>query len=177
MRKRFVALAVLALVFTGACAKDEDPALTATDEPAATEAASDVTVATADSDFGTILTDGDGRTLYVFLKDSDGKSACVDTCAETWPALEADGDPTASGDADEAELSTIKRDDGTEQVAYNDRPLYHFSGDTEDGDTKGQGIGENWFVVSPEGEPIKEKADDAAPASSEAPAATSDSGY
>src|SRR5687768_1676623 len=99
MRKRFAALAVLALLFTGACAAEEDPALTPTDEPAAaspqTEGMTVATVALADSSkFGKILADGAGKTLYVFLKDTDDKSNCADACAETWPPLEAKGELT-----------------------------------------------------------------------------------
>lgn len=162
MRKRFVVFAVLALIFTGACAAEEDPALTPTDEPAATspqtEGITVATVALADSDFGKILTDGAGKTLYVFLKDTDDKSNCADTCAETWPPLEAEGELTVSAGADEAALGSIDREDGTKQVTYNDKPLYHFSGDTKAGDTKGQGIGDNWFVANAEGEAVQDEA-------------------
>jgi predicted lipoprotein with Yx(FWY)xxD motif len=95
-------------------------------------------------------------TLYVFLMDTAGKSNCADTCAQTWPPLTVDGDATAGEGADEAKLDTIERADGDTQVTYNDKPLYTYSGDTEAGETKGQGVGENWYVVSPEGEPVKE---------------------
>src|SRR5579859_2950883 len=37
---------------------------------------------------GTLLVDGTGHTLYVFAKDSKGKSsACIGKCASFWPPL------------------------------------------------------------------------------------------
>lgn len=113
------------------------------------------TVESAESDLGTILVDGEGRTLYVFLNDSGGESTCYDDCAESWPALETDGDPQAGEGADTSLLGTTERDDGSLQVAYDQMPLYYFAGDEAPGDTNGQGIGDVWYVVSPEGEPIQ----------------------
>lgn len=34
-------------------------------------------------------------------------------------------------------------------------PLYAFAGDSAPGDINGQGIGDVWFLVSPEGEPVE----------------------
>jgi predicted lipoprotein with Yx(FWY)xxD motif len=55
-------------------------------------------------------------------------------------------------------LGTVERDDGTTQVTYNDLPLYYFSGDQAAGDLEGQGLNDVWWVLSPEGEPVKDKA-------------------
>jgi predicted lipoprotein with Yx(FWY)xxD motif len=35
------------------------------------------------------------------------------------------------------------------QVAYDGAPLYYYAGDTAAGDTKGQGMGEVWFIATP----------------------------
>jgi predicted lipoprotein with Yx(FWY)xxD motif len=159
---RFAALFFGLIVLLGACAED-NPATEApeeTTEPTAeaTDEASDgASVAVADSDdHGEILVDAEGMTLYVFTQDAPGASNCADTCAQTWPPLTVDGDATAGDGADDAKLDTIERADGDSQVTYNDRPLYNYSGDTKAGETKGQGIGGYWYVVSPAGEPIKE---------------------
>ncbi len=159
---RIAAVLLGALLFFGACAED-DPSVVPdalSEETDAPDAMTDeATVKTADSDLGTILTDSEGRTLYVFKMDEPGVSNCEDNCAVTWPPLAAEGESTAGGDAEESELDTIERGDETEQVTYNDQPLYHFSGDQAAGDTNGQGVGGNWYVVGPDGEPIEEAAD------------------
>ena len=87
-------------------------------------------------------------TLYVFVPDNAGPSTCVDDCAAAWPAL---GGPVTAGEgADEAMLGTAARpDDGSEQATYNGWPLYYFAQDAAPGDTTGQGLGENWWVVDP----------------------------
>ena len=79
---------------------------------------------TAESDLGTILVDGEGMTLYLFTKDTqgDGKSTCEGPCLEAWPPLV--GEPTAGTGADAAKLGSIVRTDGTTQATYNGWPLY-----------------------------------------------------
>ena len=107
------------------------------------------------AEFGEILVDQDGFTLYLFQQDTQGgdSSACTDACAVTWPPLE-NGD-IGFGDGTDPDLfGTIERADGITQVTYNGWPLYYFSGDVQAGDTNGQGIGGNWWVVSPDGEPV-----------------------
>lgn len=114
------------------------------------------------ADFGTILVDGEGMSLYVFMADTQdgGTSACTDVeCVADWPPLSTDGDPVAGEGVDETLLGTITRDDGTTQVTYNGWPLYNFSGDAAPGDTNGQGLeefGGLWFLVSPAGEAIQQ---------------------
>jgi predicted lipoprotein with Yx(FWY)xxD motif len=111
-----------------------------------------VTVMTAESDLGTILVDGEGRTLYLFTNDSPGVSNCEGGCLAAWPPLL--GEPEAGTGADGALLGTLVRDDGTTQVTYNDWPLYYWAQDAAPGETTGQGVNDVWWVVSPEGEPI-----------------------
>lgn len=111
-------------------------------------------VEVVDSDLGPILA-ADGRTLYVFLPDEGGPSTCYDECATTWPPLMADGEPTA-GEGVEAELGTVPRDDGGEQVTVAGWPLYFYAPDTEPGDVLGQGVGDVWYVVAPDGTPVRD---------------------
>jgi predicted lipoprotein with Yx(FWY)xxD motif len=115
------------------------------------------------ADHGSILVDGNGMSLYVFMADTQngGTSACGDDdgCAEEWPPLVSDGDPVAGEGVDASLLGTITRDDGTTQVTYNGWPLYLFEEDTAAGDTNGQGIDEFgglWYLVSPTGEAIQQ---------------------
>ena len=114
-----------------------------------------VTVATGDTEqYGTVLTDGGGMTLYVFFEDTEGQSMCYDACADNWPPLLADGDPVAGGDADQALVGTMQRDDGAMHVTYNGQPLYLHSGDGGPGDVQGFGTGNVWYPVAPDGTPI-----------------------
>jgi len=161
-----VTFGLFGLVGLAACGDDDDdsttntsaadttePADTTTSTEAAAPAEGASSVATADTDLGTILVDGEGRTLYLFMPDAQGASMCVDTCATTWPALA--GPATAGAGVDETLLGTADRpDDGSAQVTYNGWPLYHFASDAAPGDTNGQGIGDIWFVVDANGNAV-----------------------
>jgi predicted lipoprotein with Yx(FWY)xxD motif/uncharacterized cupredoxin-like copper-binding protein len=102
-----------------------------------------------DADLGIFLTTTDGMTLYVFKNDKPGagKSSCDASCAENWPPFTAE-EPLTLPAGVPGELSTVTRDDGTTQVAYDGMPLYTFVKDTQPGETNGQGVGGNWFVAS-----------------------------
>ena len=148
-----VALSAAALLLLAACGDDNDEPSTAGATTTAA-AATNATVQLGDTSLGKVLVDADGMTLYVFAKDTDGKSSCTGACAEKWPALTATGEPTAGKGIDEDDLGTTARDDGKTQVTYYDKPLYHFSGDSAAGDTKGQGVGGVWSAVKADGEPV-----------------------
>jgi predicted lipoprotein with Yx(FWY)xxD motif len=91
-----------------------------------------------------VLTDDAGMTLYVFDKDSPGKSACNGECAVKWPPLIAAG--SASGGDD---YTIINRDDGARQWAYKGKPLYRWFKDQKAGDTTGDGVNNVWHVAKP----------------------------
>ena len=121
---------------------------------AAVPAGSGEAVTTADTPLGTILVDAAGNTLYAFVPDDKGPSTCVDQCLAMWPAHA--GPVIADGALDSSLIGTAARpDDGSEQATYNNWPLYHFSGDTEPGDTNGQGVNDVWFVVGADGALIR----------------------
>jgi predicted lipoprotein with Yx(FWY)xxD motif len=104
-----------------------------------------------DGDLGKVLVDSRGRTLYLFKKDSGGKSACASACAAAWPPLRASGMRLVGRGLAQSKLGTTKRPDGAPQVVYNGHPLYRFSGDKKPGDTNGQGqtaFGASWFALS-----------------------------
>jgi predicted lipoprotein with Yx(FWY)xxD motif len=103
------------------------------------------------------LVSADGRTLYLFEGDENGKSTCTGACATAWPPYTVPGMPHAGPGIDQSLLGTIHRPDGTTQVTYNGHPLYLFSGDTKSGDAKGQGIkafGDDWYAVGATGKKI-----------------------
>lgn len=90
------------------------------------------------------LVDHEGMTLYIFDKDSAGKSACNDQCAVNWPPLAADADSSAEG-----KWTVVTRDDKTRQWAYDGKPLYTFKSDKKAGDVEGDGKGGVWHVAKP----------------------------
>ncbi len=108
------------------------------------------------SSFGPILTDGKGRSLYLWKGDAGTHSACMGACAAAWPPLTTQGAPHAGAGVSGAKLSTTKRSDGTTQVLYAGHPLYYFAGDSAPGQTNGQGssaFGAEWELVAASGAP------------------------
>ncbi len=102
-----------------------------------------------DARLGRILTDDQGRTLYLFTKDAPGVSNCADQCAVAWPPLTADDGVPALPDGVSGTLSLVKRADGGQQVALDGVPLYYWAKDAKPGDTTGQGVGKVWYAVNP----------------------------
>ena len=109
------------------------------------------TIAAASGAVGKYLTGEDGKTLYVFSKDTTpGKSACNGDCAGNWPPFTLDAGETAvAGTGVSGKIDTITRDDGTKQVTYNGAPVYYFAGDSAAGQTNGQGVAGLWKVAAP----------------------------
>ena len=110
------------------------------------------------SKLGKILVDSQGRTLYLFQKDSGSASSCTGACAAAWPPLRSSGNPVVLGAANASLAGTTARSDGKPQATYNGHPLYSFVMDTKSGDTNGEGLtafGGTWFAVSPAGNPVR----------------------
>ena len=100
---------------------------------------------TGDSAKGKVLTNESGMTLYVFDKDSGGKSACNGPCTGNWPPLMATAASMPMGD-----YTIITRADGSKQWAYKGRPLYTWKKDQKPGDITGDGFLNNaWHIAQP----------------------------
>ncbi|HZS65457.1 MAG TPA: hypothetical protein VFA53_13315 [Xanthobacteraceae bacterium] len=99
---------------------------------------------TGNSAKGPVLTDSKGMTLYVFDKDSGGKSACSGGCAANWPPLKASADAKAGDN-----YTVIARDDGSKQWAYKGKPLYTWKNDKKPGDVTGDGVNGVWHIAKP----------------------------
>jgi predicted lipoprotein with Yx(FWY)xxD motif len=103
---------------------------------------------------GKYLTDMEGKTLYWFKKDSPGKSACIDPCLEKWPiyyrkTVEAPKEIKAE------DFRTITRPDGKKHTLFRGYPLYYWINDKKPGETTGQGVNKEWFVINPDNFPPK----------------------
>ena len=98
-----------------------------------------------------VLTNAQGYTLYWFAPDTPTRSACDGTCAVYWPPLT--GRPVA-GAGVTGRLGTIRRSDGTTQVAYDGHPLYTYVGDSAPGQANGNDINLNgglWYEMAASG--------------------------
>ncbi len=108
--------------------------------------------------YGSVLTTGSGKTLYLLSSDPAKGSKCSGSCTSQWPPLTASGSPKAGPGADGSMLSTFKRSDGRQQVSYNGHALYTHAGA---GATSGAGVagdGGVWYLVSPSGSAVKSTA-------------------
>jgi predicted lipoprotein with Yx(FWY)xxD motif len=117
-------------------------------------------VSTAKTSVGRIIVNSNGRTLYLFEKDRNGKSACSGQCAVFWPPLITGGKPGVTGGARASLIGTTRRADGRLQVTYNHHPLYTFVKDKKSGQTNGEGVnafGAAWDAISPAGARIDKK--------------------
>jgi predicted lipoprotein with Yx(FWY)xxD motif len=111
-----------------------------------------VSVKVATSSLGSFLTDGQGRTLYLFTRDSGVSSSCSGGCASVWPPLTSSTAVQVGTGASATLLGTTAG--GQQQVTYNGHPLYYYAGDTTPGQTNGEQLnqfGGLWYAVSPTG--------------------------
>jgi len=87
------------------------------------------------------------------LRFSRSTIACTASCAKFWPPL-LSGKPIAGAGVKSSLLGTTRRSNGSLQVTYNKHPLYAFSLDKQEGQTKGEGsfaFGARWYTVSARG--------------------------
>ena len=115
-------------------------------------------VSTKTNSLGTFLVDGSGRTLYLWDADHGSTSTCSGACAQAWPPLTTTGTPKAGSGVKASLLGTTKRADGSLEATYGGHPLYTFAGDTQAGQTTGQGnngFGAPWWVVTPAGKALQ----------------------
>jgi predicted lipoprotein with Yx(FWY)xxD motif len=114
-------------------------------------------VKTGKTQFGTILQDSRGRSLYLFTKERSRYSKCYGECAKEWPPLLTSNDPVATGGAKQSELGTTRRRSGKLQVTYNGHPLYYFVAEDEANEVLCQNVfefGGKWYVVDKNGDAI-----------------------
>jgi len=114
------------------------------------------TLSLRETNLGRILVSARGRTLYLFMKDRNGRSVCSGSCAAYWPPLMKTGNVTVGPGVKRALVGTTKRANGL-QVTYNKHPLYTFALDKSAGQTKGQGssnFGAKWYAVSARGRAV-----------------------
>lgn len=158
-----LALATTLLVACGDDGEGEGDAATETPSEATTAATSTqaaeatsaaeadalaITVKTTDS--GDYLAGPNGKSLYIFTRDTPGQTNCSGQCLTAWPPLlQEDGQEIEADEAASGTFDTIDTPSGT-QVTYNDAPLYYYAADTTASDVAGHLVGNVWFLARPD---------------------------
>jgi predicted lipoprotein with Yx(FWY)xxD motif len=115
-----------------------------------------------------IIVTGAGLTLYMFTADANATPSCYDDetyhCSQLWHPYRSTDPPVAGPGVNASLLTTVARTDGDPEVMYNRHPLYTENGrsyslkaDTKPGQIRGQGYLQLWWVLSPQGKPIKKR--------------------
>jgi predicted lipoprotein with Yx(FWY)xxD motif len=177
LRPLIVAFAALALIAAG-CGDDDDGTTTTATAQAETttgdgsedgggaryrepadggeSARKGTAIKLASSPVGDALFDGDDQAIYLFDAEQSSKPECYDDCAAAWPPVLTDGDPVADGPIDQGLLGTIKREDGSKQVTYNDHPLYYYAHEGP-GELRCHNVSEFgglWLALDETGDPL-----------------------
>ena len=124
--KRFVtfpaaaALLVLAALAVAGCGGGGSS--NASSGPPKTASGQSATVGVANEGLGKILVNSQGRTLYLFRRDSGTKSECTGACAVDWPPLRATGKPTVGSGANASLIVDDQRPLGREAAGHLQRP-------------------------------------------------------
>ncbi len=155
--KLLIPLATVSVLVAAGCGSSYSSSSKTTSGPPATGGKS-VAVDLSTTKAGKVLVGPDGRTLYLFEKDTGSSSNCSGACAANWPPLTTTGKPSAGSGVQASMLGTTMRSDGKEQVTYNGHPLYYFVGDKSSGTDAGQGVdafGAEWYVVGAGGSKVE----------------------
>ena len=150
-------VAFLIIVMQSACNKSTAYNSTPPPPPAP-PAVKEITLQ-SNTTLGDYLVDKDGRTLYFFANDADGKNHCIAACALKWPVFNVENinaDQLGAG-LNSTDFGQITTPAGTKQVTYKGWPLYYFAPLTNGAnvpEAPGQTSGDNvlglFFVGKPD---------------------------
>jgi predicted lipoprotein with Yx(FWY)xxD motif len=105
---------------------------------------------------GTILVNGRGHAMYIFLPDKHKQVTCLSTCAQIWPPVKLPNaqKPATSGQAKSSLLGSDPDSEGGRVLTYAGWPLYTYIADSAPGTASGQALNTNgglWYVLSSSG--------------------------
>ncbi len=111
---------------------------------------------------GSVLVNGQGKTLYLLTSEKGDKITCTDStgCTKLWPEVTLPSGTTAAkagSGVSSSLLGTVKDASGNMEVTYNGWPLYTYAGDPGPGVDHGQGItsfGGTWYVLNASGSAV-----------------------
>jgi predicted lipoprotein with Yx(FWY)xxD motif len=88
---------------------------------------------------GTVLVDTSGKTLYFTDSDRPGAIKCTGDCNKLWiPSVPPNPNPQG------VNLGVVQRPDGTNQLTYQNKPLYTFTLDSKDKPAAGNNANDNF---------------------------------
>ena len=155
------AVAALAIAGCGSSssAKGDMPSAPAQASSAqATAAANGPKLKLVESDYGTILSNGRGRALYLFTADTGKGSNCSGECAAAWPPYIVKSKPVAGPGVKAGKIGTTRRSDGRLQATYAGHPVYFYVSDNEPGEVLCQAVSEfggYWYVIRASGQAVR----------------------
>ncbi|MBT34314.1 MAG: hypothetical protein CMO01_32005 [Thalassobius sp.] len=101
------------------------------------------------SEFGNILTDKEGNSLYFFGRDVEGISNCSGGCLNNWTVFFEEEIKVSEG-LSKSDFGTITNEDGGKQTTYKGWPLYFFNNDEKPGDINGDKVLNLFYVAKPD---------------------------
>lgn len=137
---RIMALAIVLVICFASCKKDNSSTDNNTPKPVTG------VMLNSSANFGSIMTDNNGRSLYFFAIDANGTSGCADGCAVVWPAFYKENPSIGTG-LTASDFGVITRADGSKQTTYKGWPLYYYQNDAKAGDVNGDKVNNTWFVA------------------------------
>jgi predicted lipoprotein with Yx(FWY)xxD motif len=161
---RFVPIVAVATALAGcgsaSSSANDDPAPAGTTSaPAAdTAVAKGPKLKLVDSDYGTILSNGRGRALYLFTADHGKGSNCSGDCQVAWPPYIVKAKPVAGAGVQQGKIGTTRRSDGKLQATYAGHPVYFYVSDSEPGEVLCQAANEfggYWYVIRASGQAVR----------------------
>ena len=88
-----------------------------------------------------LLRTTEGKSMYRYDADTDGKSHCLAACSKEWPPVIASKEAQPVGD-----WTIVKRPDGARQWCYQRQPVYTHAKDSP-GTIAGDGKDGTWHLV------------------------------
>jgi predicted lipoprotein with Yx(FWY)xxD motif len=157
-------LAIAAVALVSAACSDNG---SSTPGAAPVPSANGELVSAQPTSLGTILVDGQARTVYLFANDKSTQSTCTGGCAANWPFVPAPATQPTTAAGVPGALGVTARSDGARQLTVAGHPVYTFAGDSAPGQTNGQNMtldGGLWTAVSPSGSAVTGSARSGSPA-------------
>ena len=154
------AVVALAIASCGSSGSSADGATmpAPADPPTAAIAVNGPKLKLVESGYGTILSNGRGRALYLFTADHGKGSNCSGDCAAAWPPYIVKSKPVAGPGVKAGKIGTTRRSDGRLQATYAGHPVYFYVSDDEPGEVLCQAVSEfggYWYVLRASGQAVR----------------------